>query len=162
MPWWAEFLVGLTLLISVLGTLIPVLPGAALAALAIGVWAWFESGAAWGVAVACWAVLVLGQIAKFVVPTRTLSHASVSWRAVALGALVGIVGFFVVPVIGLPLGFVIGVWGYVVVTTGTTTGSWATAWASLKAIGLSTLVEAASVYLAFILWLVGALTVAAT
>ena len=46
---------------------------------------------------------------KYAVPHRRLRNAGVPARSIVFGAVLGIVGFFVIPVIGLIIGFVLGV-----------------------------------------------------
>jgi hypothetical protein len=87
---------------------------------------------------------------------------TVPWIVVAAGAVVGVVGFFVIPVIGLPLGFVAGTWFATVVRTKALAGSWQATVSALKAVGLSTLVEAVSVLWATLIWIAGAAILAAT
>jgi hypothetical protein len=72
------------------------------------------------------------------------------------GGVLGIIGFFVVPVIGLFLGFVLGVY----VAERQRVGSelaWPTTRAALKAVGVSILIELAAGLLATTAWVVGVL-----
>jgi hypothetical protein len=74
-------------------------------------------------------------------------------RSIVIGALLGIVGFFVVPVVGLFVGFILGVYG----SEQTQLGSHATAWPStvhaLKAVGVAILIELAAGLLVAATWL---------
>ena len=72
--------------------------------------------------------------------------------AILAGGLLGIVGFFVVPVIGLPLGFVLGIFLAELARTDGMPAAWASTVEALKATGLSVLVELASVLLAGAVW----------
>nr|WP_284290737.1 DUF456 family protein [Angustibacter aerolatus] len=47
---------------------------------------------------------------KYVLPGRRLKDAGVPWWTTLAGVALGVVGFFVVPVVGLLLGFVLGVY----------------------------------------------------
>ena len=93
------------------GVLVPVLPGLLLVLAGIAVWA-VPRGDTVGWTVLGLAVLVvaLGSVAKYLLPGRKLREAGVPMRTLALGGVLGIVGFFVIPVIGLFLGFVLGVY----------------------------------------------------
>ncbi len=53
---------------------------------------------------------MLGTVVKYAVPGRRLRTAGVPGRTLVAGAVLGVVGFFVVPVIGLVLGFVLGIY----------------------------------------------------
>src|SRR5687767_3982637 len=102
---------GLLILLGLAGVVVPVLPGLLL--VWAGVLVWFlddRDTQRMTVLIAVTLVLALGTVVKYLVPGRRLREAGVPWGTIALGALLGIIGFFVVPVIGLLLGFVLGVW----------------------------------------------------
>lgn len=54
-------------------------------------------------------IAAVGFVVQYRVPGRRLSAAGIPGRSSLAGVVLGIVGFFVVPFIGLPLGFVLGV-----------------------------------------------------
>ncbi len=54
-------------------------------------------------------------------------------RTIVVGGLVGIVGFFVVPVIGLLLGFIVGALASELVRTRSVDGAWRGAFSALRA-----------------------------
>lgn len=156
MPWWGDLLVALTILGAAVGCVVPILPGGLLALGAIAVWAVVERDAIGWLVLAVAAVLVLaGQVVKYVWPGRQLSANGVPGVSIVTGGLLGIVGFFLVPVIGLPLGFVVGVFGAELVRSRTAAAAWASTVAALKATGLSILIELASVLLAGSVWAAG-------
>ena len=76
--------------------------------------------------------------------------ASTQW----LGAGLGVVGFFVVPVVGLPLGFVLGVYLAEYRRVGGR-AAWPSTVHALKAAGLSILIELAAGVAAALVWVVG-------
>ena len=96
--------------VGIAGLIVPVLPGLACVVLGVLVWAIGQSStAAWVVfAVAC-ILAVAGYVVQVLVPGRQLSRGGVARRSNIVGLVCAVVGFFVVPVIGLLLGFVIGV-----------------------------------------------------
>ena len=107
----AEVLVALAIAVGLVGILVPILPGSILVLGAILVWAWEVGGAtAWAVFGVAAAVLVVGGVVKYLVPNRRLKDAGVPASTQWIGAAVGVVGFFVVPVVGLFIGFVLGVY----------------------------------------------------
>ncbi len=73
-----------------------------------------------------------------------------------LGGLLGIVGFFVVPVIGLPLGFVLGIYLSELQRLGRDR-AWPATRHALTAVGIALLVELVAGFTAAGTWLVGAL-----
>jgi uncharacterized protein YqgC (DUF456 family) len=153
-----EVLVGLVIAIGLVGVLVPVLPGLFLVWGAIAVWALaVSSPVGWTVLAATTALLVGGTVVKYVVPGRRLRQAGVPWGSTAAGAVLGLVGFFVLPVVGLLVGFVLGVY----LAERHRLGAHALAWQStrhaLAAAGWSMLIELAAGVSMAICWLVGVL-----
>lgn len=77
-------------------------------------------------------------------------------RTLLIGAGLGVVGFFVVPVIGLPLGFVGGVYAAERVRLGQAQ-AWPATRRALGAVGLSILIEFSFAFLAALTWVIGVL-----
>jgi uncharacterized protein YqgC (DUF456 family) len=147
-------LVGLAILVGLIGVVVPVLPGLLLSWGAVVVWALVErTVVAWVVLAAATALVAVSQVAKYVIPGRRMREAGVPRRSIVIGALLGIVGFFVVPVVGLFVGFILGVYG----SERARLGSHATAWPStvhaLKAVGVSILIELAAGLGVAVMWL---------
>ena len=65
-----------------------------------------------------------------------------------------IVGFFVVPVVGVFIGFVLGIYASEVQRVGARM-AWPSTKAALRAVGVSTLIELTSTLLAAAVWIVG-------
>lgn len=152
-----ELLVGLVILVGLVGIVVPVLPGSILILGAVLVWTVSDgSGTAWTVFAVATTVLVLGAIVKYVIPGRGLRSAGVPNRTIMFGGLLGIVGFFVIPVIGLVIGFVLGVYLSEVRRVGRHL-AWPSTVAAMKAVGLSIFVELVAGFLAAGAWAVGAL-----
>jgi len=136
----AEVLVALAIAVGVVGVVVPVLPGSLLVLGAILVWAWNVGGAtAWAVFAVAAVFLVLGAVVKYVVPGRRLKEGGIPGSTLVLGSLLGIVGFFVVPVVGLPIGFVLGVYLAELNRLGRE-AAWPATKHALKAVGLSMLI----------------------
>src|SRR3954468_10273136 len=94
-----DLLVGLAVLVGLVGIVVPVLPGTILILGAVLVWAVASSSAAgWVVFALVTTILVVGGIVKYAVPGRGLKAAGVPNRTLLAGGLLGIVGFFVIPV----------------------------------------------------------------
>ncbi|MGH3363359.1 MAG: DUF456 domain-containing protein [Nocardioidaceae bacterium] len=152
-----ELLVGLVILVGLVGIVVPVLPGSILILGAVLVWTVSDgSGTAWTVFAVATTLLVLGAIVKYVIPGRGLRSSGVPNRTIMFGGLLGIVGFFVVPVIGLVIGFVLGVYLSEVRRVGRHL-AWPSTVAAMKAVGLSIFVELVAGLLAAGVWAVGAL-----
>jgi len=150
-----EVLAGLAILAGLAGIVVPVLPGALLILVAVLVWAAFVgTGTAWAVAGVAVLLLVAGTVVKYTIPGSRLKAAGVPTSSIVLGGLLGIVGFFVVPVAGLFVGFICGVYLAEVRRVGRS-DAWPSTWAAVKATGLSILIELASGLLAASAFLVG-------
>jgi uncharacterized protein len=154
-----DLLVGLAVLVGLVGIVVPVLPGSILILGAVLVWA-IAAGdpVGWAVFAVAATFLVLGSIVKYAVPGRGLKAAGVPGRTLVAGGLLGIVGFFVVPVVGLILGFVLGVYLSELQRVGATQ-AWPSTRAALMAAGLSLMIELGAGLLAAVTWLLGAIVV---
>ncbi|MFT3901193.1 MAG: DUF456 domain-containing protein [Gordonia sp. (in: high G+C Gram-positive bacteria)] len=156
MSFTGEALVGLAILVGLVGVVVPVLPGGLLILGAIGVWAFLVGGWAWAYFAAAAVFIVAAEVIKYYVAGRTLKSAGVPNTTVLVGGLCGIIGFFVVPVIGLLLGFIVGAMVSELVRGWSFENAWRGAWAATKAAGASMLVELSGCLIATVIWLVGA------
>lgn len=152
-----EILLAVVIAVGLAGILVPLLPGSLLVLAAVLVWALREGDAAgWTVLAVAATLMAAGAVIKYLVPGRQLQRDGVPNRTLFLGGAVAIVGFFVVPVVGLPLGFVLGVylaeWQRV-----SREQAWPATVAALKAVGLGIAIELAFTTTAAVVWLVGAL-----
>ena len=102
-----ELLVALAILTGLFGIVVPLLPGLVLEVAAILIWAAVAGDAlAWAVAIICLALGALGTVFKYLVPGRRLKESGMPTRTLVIAVAVGVVGFFAVPVIGGPVGFI--------------------------------------------------------
>lgn len=151
-----DVLVALVIAVGLAGIVVPVLPGSVLILGAVLLWAVQDgSPTAWVVLAVATAFLAVGAVVKYTVPGRQLKASGVPRGPLVLGGLLGIVGFFVVPVVGLFLGFVLGVYLAEVARVGAK-AAWPSTTAALKAVGLSMLIELAAGLFAAAAWLAGA------
>ena len=153
-----DLVVGLVILVGLVGIVLPVLPGLLLIAVAVVGWAVYVGGdLAWSVAVGAVLLLGLGAVVKYVVAGRHMRNRGVPNRTLVAGGLLGIVGFFVLPVIGLPVGFVAGIYAAELQRLGRDR-AWPATKHALTAVGLAVLIELAAGFAAAGVWLVGAQT----
>jgi uncharacterized protein YqgC (DUF456 family) len=111
MPAWGEALVFVACIVGIIGTILPILPGHLLIGGAIAVWALIEhSWLSLGVAIAAIAVLIIGSVLTYLIPGKRMHEAGVPGTTLLIGSVAGIIGMFVVPVVGLPLFFILGVY----------------------------------------------------
>lgn len=153
----ADVLAGLAILVGLVGIVVPVLPGTLLIGATVVVWAVVVGGStAWAATAVALAVLAVGSVVRFTIPGRSLREAGIPRRTLVLGALVGFVGFFVIPVLGLFLGFVLGVYAAELQRLGRQQAGPAT-WLALRAVVASVLIEAVAAIAATAVWLAGAI-----
>jgi uncharacterized protein len=135
-------LVGVAILAGLLGVLLPVVPGLLLSWGAVLVWALVERTlAAWTVLAVATVLLGISQVVKYLVPGRRLRSAGVPWGTLAAGGVLAVVGFFLIPVVGAPIGFVGGIYGAERVRLRTHAAAWPSTVRALQAVGLSVLIE---------------------
>ena len=150
-----EILVAVAIAIGVVGVVIPLLPGSVLVLAAILVWALeVSTGTGWAVFAVAAALVGAGAVVKYVVPGRRLRTSGVPTSTLLIGGLLGVVGFFVIPVIGLPVGFVLGIYLAELRRLGRP-AAWPATKHALKAVGLSLLIELAACLLAAATFAVG-------
>ena len=150
-----EVVIGLLMAIGLVGVLLPVLPGSLLIAAMGVVWAVAEATAtAWIVAAVMIAILTAGTYLKYRVPGRELAAQAVpalTWTFVGVG---GVVGFFVVPVIGALAGIVAGAYLGERIRFGSHSSAWASTKRVLVSIGKGIIFEFAAATVAIGLWVV--------
>lgn len=151
----ADLIAALVIAVGLVGIIVPVLPGSILVVAGVLGWAVAEGGAtAWTVFAVATALVVAGTVVKYVVPGRNLQVAGIPATTQWAGVAAGVVGFFVVPVVGLFLGFVLGVYLAELVRVGSAR-AWPSTVHSLKAVGLSIVIELAAAVAATWVWVYG-------
>lgn len=151
-------LLGLVMAIGLAGVVFPVLPGLLLVAGAGLVWAIMSDGAApWVVFAVMMAALIGGTVAKYVLPGRTLKQTGAPTSTMVLGGIGAIAGFFLIPVVGLIIGFVAGVYLGELRRLPDNKAAWRSTVVTLKAIGVGILIELAAGMFAVIVWLIAVL-----
>lgn len=149
-------LVAVAIAVGLAGILFPLLPGTLLVWAAIAVWAYLEhTTVAWVVLGVATVVLGAGILIKYLWPARRMRAADVSGRTLAAGAVLGVVGFFVIPVVGLLVGFVLGVYLAELVQRRDQRRAWASTVHAVKGVALSVGVELVAALLATAAWVVG-------
>ena len=150
-----EILIAVLIAVGIAGIIVPVLPGTVLVLGAILVWA-LEIGTAtaWVVLAVAAALLVGGTVVKYLVPGRRLKASGVPNSTLLVGGLLAFVGFFVIPVVGMFLGFVLGVYVAERRRVGATL-AWPSTRSALRAVGVSILIELVAAFLAAVTWVVG-------
>ena len=106
-----ELAVGLIIVVSLFGIVVPFLPGLVMEVIAIFLWAIVKGdAAAWAVAIAALVLAGIGTFIKYSVPKRKLNEGGIPNRTLLIATAVAIVGLFVIPVVGAPIGFVLAIY----------------------------------------------------
>ncbi len=148
-------LVGLAHIAGIAGILVPILPGTVVIVVALVVWAILVGGVAWAFAGGALLVLGLGQLLKYLVPGRSLAAAGVPSRSLLIGGLAAIAGFLLIPVVGVVVGFVTGIY----VAEHARLRDWEQARSStllaLRATGIAVLIELTAALVSTVVWVTG-------
>lgn len=150
-----EVLVAVAILVGMVGIIVQVVPGSLLILGALLVWSSQTGGTtAWIVFAVATVLLVAGSVVKYVVPGRRMKAAGIPSRTLLLGALGAVVGFFVVPVVGILLGFVLGIYAAEYHRVGRAL-AWPSTRHALRAVGVSILIELTAATAATLVWITG-------
>ncbi len=145
---------GLLVVVGLFGIVVPVLPGTVLVGLGFVIWATeVGSTGAWVTLALALLCLLVGAVVKYAVPGRRLK-ATVPTRTLLVGGVLAVVGFFVIPVVGVLVGFPVGVYLAERVRVGPD-GARASTRAALKAVGAGILIELVAAVAATGVWIAG-------
>ncbi len=158
-PGGAELWIPALLIVAgLVGVVVPVVPGLLLTLAGVLLWALADASAtAWvifGISVVLYAV---GVVTQYLVPGRRMREQGVGTLSMVLAVALGIVGFFVIPVLGAPLGFVLGIFLVELTRTSNATQAWARTRAALRAAALSMGIELLTGLAIAVTWVVGLL-----
>ena len=149
-------LVAVAIAVGLVGVLVPLLPGTLLVYAAIAVWAFVEQNTVgWVVLGVVTAILAATMVIKYLWPVKRMRAADVSPATLAAGAVAGVIGFFVIPVLGLLVGFVLGVYLAELAHRRDQRRAWASTVHAVKGAALSVGVELAGGMLATVAWVIG-------
>lgn len=154
-------LIALVMVVGLVGTALPFVPGLPIVWLAALVYGLAEGfGTTGTIAFGLITVLaVVGIVGGIVLPHRHAAAKGAARSSVVAGALGAIVGFFVIPVIGLVIGGVVGIYAMEYRRTGDGAAAWSTTKTLLVGFGLGKLLELSAgilMVLAWIAWVLAA------
>jgi uncharacterized protein len=151
-------LVAVAIAVGLIGILVPLLPGSVLVLAAIAVWAYYEhTTVAWVALGLAAVILAAALVVKYLWPARRMRSADVGTWSLLAGGVLGIIGFFVVPVVGLVLGFVLGVYLAELALRREQGRAWASTVHAIKGVALSVGVELTGALMATTVWAVAVL-----
>lgn len=151
-----NWLVGIAVVVGLAGVVVQILPGAFLVGGAVLCWGLIVRGTAgWTVAAIAFVVTVAAQVVKYLVAGRYLERGGVPRSTMLWGSLAAVVGFFVVPIVGVFLGFVLGVFVAERLRLRATREAWTSTWRATKASGITIVIELAGALIVAVAWVVG-------
>ncbi len=151
-------LVAVAIAVGIVGIVLPLVPGMLLVYAAILVWAVVEHTVASWVTLGLVTVVVGATTAvKYLWPVRRMRRAEIPTTSLLLGAALGVVGFFVIPVFGLVIGFVLGVYLAELLQRQDYRRAWDSTMHAAKGVALSMGLELAGALVAAVIWLLAVL-----
>ena len=149
-------LAGILLVVAAIGALYPVLPGSLIAIATLLVWAWVVgSWPAWSAAVVGSVLCVVGWSASAVLTGRKLKQLDVPAWSIAVAAVAGLMGMFLIPVVGIFVGFAVGLLLAEALRHGDLRHAFHSSLQTLKAMGTGVIVEFLLICAAASVWMVG-------
>lgn len=146
------------IIIGCLGIVIPVLPGSITALIGLIIWALVvQSVEGWVVLALGGTLLLAGMSASLVLTGTRLKRRAIPNRTLLFGVVGGVIGMFVIPVVGLPVGFVVGLLATETVRNRNFRTALDTSWVALKAAGIGIILELTCALLAASVFIIGAI-----
>lgn len=154
-----DLLVALIMVVGLIGIVVPLLPGLLLVWAAVVLWATeAQSTGGWVILGIATALALCGSLLQYVLPGRRMARAGVATSSIVVGAAIGFVGFFVIPVLGAFLGFALGIYLAERVKLGSHATAWPSTQQALKAIALSVGIELVTGLAIATTWVIGVVT----
>lgn len=144
------------IVVGLAGIVVPVLPGLVLVWAGVAVWSISRHDAAgWIVLGIATVLMAAGTVVKYLLPGRRLRAAEVPWTSLGLAAVGAVAGFFLLPVVGVVVGFVLGLYLAERIRLQTHAAAWPSTRTALLAVGWSILIELATGLLMAATWIGG-------
>lgn len=138
----ATIIAALVLVISVAGTIIPVLPGSLLTIGTLLVWAIIMgSPITWVAAVVGIIVAGAGWSSSLILTGRTMKTRQIPKGPIMVGVVGALIGMFVIPFLGIFIGFAVGLLVAEIVRLKDFPQAWSSSLAAMKAMGLGMILE---------------------
>jgi uncharacterized protein YqgC (DUF456 family) len=135
-------LTALGIVLGLVGTVAVVLPGMLLVFASVLGWALIgDNPYRWWVLGFASVLFATSLVLKYLVPGRRLNDAGVPGWALLAAAVGGVIGFFVIPVIGFFVGFVVGLLGAEMARLRDLSAAWPATKQALGAVGISVAIE---------------------
>jgi hypothetical protein len=150
-----ELLVALLMVIGVLGIVLPVLPGLLIVVGGVLLWALDEqSTLGWWLLAVAVVLYLAGTVLQWLVPGKRMKAAGVRTSTLLVGVVVAVAMGFVIPVVGLFVGFPLGIFLVSLARTRDRGEAWTATRHALRAVGTNILIELATAFLIIAAWAV--------
>lgn len=148
-----DVVVALVIVAGLIGAIVQIIPGGLLVGGAVMVWGIVTGGATgWSVAVVALVFTLIGLVLKYLLAGGYLKRRGVPNRSLLVGAVLGVAGFFVIPVVGLFVGFIGGTYLAEYARLNDTSAAWRATVHAMKATGISILVELTAALMTTAVW----------
>lgn len=154
--WILTALVGAVIVIGVAGTIVPILPGLMLvwgAMVAYGVIMGFGA-IGWVSVIVATGLLILGFYLNIRIPQKSAAGSGLTVKAQLVAVALAVVGLFVLPPFGAPIGFVLGVFLMRLRSTGDKAQAWASTKVTVIALLKASAAQVACGIAMFAVWIV--------
>lgn len=154
--WVFTALVGAAIVIGVAGTIVPILPGLLLvwaSLLAYGVIMGFGT-IGWVAVIVATALLILGFYLNVRIPQKSAAGSGLTVKAQLVAVALAVIGLFVIPPFGAPVGFVLGVFLMRLRSTGDKAQAWTSTKVTVVALLKASAAQVACAIGMFAVWLV--------
>ncbi|RLY91617.1 DUF456 domain-containing protein [Kocuria tytonicola] len=154
----ATVVTALLFIVGCVGIVVPVLPGSIVALIGLVIWAVVvQAPEGWVVLALGGTLLIAGLSSSLVLTGSRLKRREIPNRTLLFGVVGAVIGMFVIPVVGLFLGFLVGLLLSETVRNRNLSTALASSWVAAKAMGLGILVELSCALLAALTFIVGAI-----
>jgi uncharacterized protein YqgC (DUF456 family) len=153
-----DVLVGLAMLVGLVGTVIPFLPGLPVIVVAAFVWVVADGSdpGQWIVFAVVASIAVAAMVVGSLVPARRTSAAGAPTWVLAAGALGLVIGAIAIPVVGALVGWPLGIFGAEMVRTRDLAKASAMTRVTIAAVGLGVAIQFGAGVIAVAIWAVAA------
>jgi uncharacterized protein YqgC (DUF456 family) len=154
-----ELCIGLLMACGLVGIVVPVVPGILLVWATGLAWTILDGGGTtrWVLFFLMSVLMAIGLVSQIGMPAKELSNQQApKWTLVWAGIL-GIIGFFIIPIVGLPIGFTAGVFLRYMFATNDLHVSMDSTWLTVRAIGKGILIQGVCGLGIAFLWFIGLL-----
>ncbi len=154
----AVWLPPLLMLVGVIGIVVPILPGLLITLGGAFVWA-LQTGTTlgWVLFGLCVLWFALGVAGQILIPGRRMKEQGVRTSTLVLAVIAAVVGFFVIPGVGAPVGFVLGIFAVESTRTRDRSHAWQRTKVALRAVLTSMGIELIAAFAIVVTYVIGVL-----